>query len=262
MGTALPSASSAAQEQLLARLSEEKTIDSLNRLLDRLDLLAFVADALDGFLHRANVVAESVAESVADMKRLAGDDTAAGDVISRIPQLARVGVQLADVSATPGFQRLIDSGLVERLGEEKTIEAVKAVLDRLELAAFTLEAIDGLLRRGDTIATALSADLDELKTASQPDFAKLKELLAALPTLVAAGQTLVRSGMLEPQTVEVLGTIGRSAAESYEEAREARAAEKPIGIFGLLRALRDPDVNRAISFALHASKAYGQKLGR
>ncbi|WP_337172100.1 DUF1641 domain-containing protein [Gemmatimonas aurantiaca] len=262
MGTALPSATSAAHEQLLARLSEEKTIDALNRLLDRLDVIAFLADALDGFLSRANVVAESVAESVSDLKRLTGDETATGDVISRIPQLARVGVQLADVSATPAFQRLIDSGLIERLGNEQTIDAVKAVLDRLELAAFTLDAIDGFLRRGDTIATALSDDIDDLKRASDADFTKFKEVLAALPPLVAAGQTLVKSGMLEPRTVEVLGKIGRSAADSYEEARTSNAESKPIGMLGLLRALRDPDVNRAVSFALHVSKAYGQTLAR
>ncbi|MBL0938636.1 MAG: DUF1641 domain-containing protein [Gemmatimonadaceae bacterium] len=262
MGTALPSASSAAHEQLLARLSEEKTIDSLNRLLDRLEVIAFVADALDGFLARANVVAESVAESVSDFKKLTGEETATGDVIGRIPQLARVGVQLADVSATPAFQRLIDSGLIERLGEEKTIDAVKAVLDRLELAAFTLEAIDGFLRRGDTIATALADDVEELKRASQTDFVKLKDVLAALPPLVAAGQTLVKSGMLEPRTVEVLATMGRSAAASYDEAHAAASDEKPMGVLAMLKALRDPDIARVVQFAVRFSKSYGQSLAR
>jgi len=61
MGIAVPSEPSAAQEQLLARLSEEKTIDALNRLLDRLDVIAFTADALSGFLSRADVVAEYLA---------------------------------------------------------------------------------------------------------------------------------------------------------------------------------------------------------
>ena len=50
MGIALPPAPVTAQEQLLARLGEEKTVDALNRLLDRLEVITFVADALDGFL--------------------------------------------------------------------------------------------------------------------------------------------------------------------------------------------------------------------
>lgn len=261
METTLPSAASAAQEQLLARLAEPKTIDSLNRLLDRLDVIAFLADALDGFFARADVVTESVAESVADLKRLASHHGETGEVIERLPQLARAGVQLADVSASPAFQRLLTSGLLDRLGDERTIESLKAVFDKLELAAFALDAVDGLLRRSEQMASALSDDVDELKRASQPELANFKEVLAALPALVAAGQTLVRSGMLEPRTVEVLGTIGRSAAGAYEEAH-AVGGGASLGVFGLIKALRDPDVSRALTFAVRVSKAYGQSLAR
>ncbi len=262
MGIALPPAPATAQEQLLARLGEEKTVDALNRLLDRLEVITFVADALDGFLSRANTVAESVADSVHDLKRMASDGTPTGDVIGKLPQLAKAGVQLADVSANPAFHRLLESGLLERLGDEKTIESVKAVLERLELAAFTLEAIDGFLRRSDQISRALSEDVDDLKVATEPDVMKVKEVLQALPPLIQAGQTLVKSGMLEPSTVAVLGQIGHSAAQSFEEAKSAPANAKPLGIFGLMKALKDPDVNRAVDFALRLSKAYGQSLAR
>lgn len=262
MGIALPPAPSTAQEQLLARLGEEKTVDALNRLLDRLEVITFVADALDGFLARANTVAESVADSVHDLRKLTGDGTATGDVIGKLPQLAKAGVQLADVSATPAFHRLMESGLIDKLGDEKTIESLKGVLERLELASFTLDAIDGFLRRSDQISQALSEDVEDLKVATQPDVMKLKEVLAAMPALVAAGQTLVKSGMLEPKTVTVLGQIGRSAAQSFEDAKSAPSSAKPIGIFGLMSALKDPDVNRAITFALNLSKAYGQSLAK
>jgi hypothetical protein len=262
MGIAMPTAPTAAQEQLFARLSEDRTVDALHRLLDRLELIAFAADALNGFLSRADVVAESVAESMADFKKMTGETTATGEVLGKLPQLAKASVQLADVSASPAFARLMDSGLLERLGDDRTIEALKQVLDRLELAAFVLDSIDGLLRRSDTIGQALSDDVQDLKKASQPDLLKLKEVLQAMPALVTAGQTLVRSGMLEPKTVEVLGTIGRSAAASYEEAHTAPKDPKPLGVLGLLKAIKDPDVNRALTFVLHMSKAYGQSLAR
>jgi uncharacterized protein YjgD (DUF1641 family) len=262
MGTAMHSEPSAAQEQLLARLSEEKTIDALNKLLDRLDVIAFAADALSGFLSRADVVAESVAESVADLKKMTGQETSAGEVISKIPQLAKASVQLADVTANPAFARLLNSDLLDRLGDPKTIQSLKDVLDRLELAAFVLESVDGFLRRSEVIGQALSDDVHDLKMASQPDIAKFKEVLQAMPALVTAGQTLVKSGMLEPRTVEVLGKLGRSAADSFEEAKTAKRDARPLGIFGLLKAIRDPDVNRALDFALHVSKAYGQSLSK
>lgn len=260
MGIAMPPAPSPAAEQLLARLAEEKTVDALNRLLDRLEVITFVADALDGFLARANVVAESVAESVADLRKLSGDGTPAGDVIGSIPALARAGVQLADVSEGPGFQRLLQSGLVERLGEPQTIEAVKAVLDRLELASFTLDAIDGFLKRSNEISHALSDDVEDLRVATQPDVLKFKEVLEAMPALVTAGQTLLKSGMLEPRTVAVLGQVGRSAAQAFDQAQNNGEAARPIGVFGLLNALKDPDVNRAITFGLRVAKSYGKAL--
>lgn len=260
MGTAMQSEPSAAQEQLLARLSDEKTIDGLNRLLDRLDVIAFAADALSGFLSRADVVAESVASSVADLKKMTGNETTAGEVIGKIPQLAKASVQLADATANPAFERLMASDLLDRLGDPKTIQSLKDVLDRLELAAFVLESIDGFLKRSEGIGQALSDDVQDLKKATQPDIQKLKEVMRAMPALVTAGQTLVRSGMLEPKTVEALGTMGRSVADSYDEARAARRDPRPLGVFGLLKAIRDPDVNRALDFALHVSKVYGQSL--
>lgn len=262
MGIAVPSEPSAAQEQLLARLSEEKTIDALNRLLDRLDVIAFTADALSGFLARADVVAESVASSVADLKKMTGDETTAGEVIGRIPQLAKASVQLADVTASPAFDRIINSPLLERLGDPKVLQSLLDVLDRLELASFVLESVDGFLKRSEGIGQALSEDVADLKKATQPDLVKLKEVMRAMPALVTAGQTLVKSGMLEPKAVEALGKIGRSVADSYDEARAIKRETRPLGVFGLLKAIRDPDVNRALDFALHVSKAYGQNLSK
>lgn len=259
MGIAIPPATGSAQEQLLARLGEERTVEALNRLLDRVEVIAFAVEALDGFLGRAEVVAENVAESMADLRTLAGA-TGTGNVVGKLPQMARAGAQLADIAEGPGVQRLLASGLLERLGDEGTIEKLRALLDRLDVAVLALESIDGLLRRSDQISQALSDDVDELRDSTKPDVLRIKEVLASIPPLVDAGQTLIASGMLEPKTVAVLGAIGRSAARSFDDATSHKAPPRQLGLFGLLSALKDPDVNRAIDFALRVSKAYGQSL--
>lgn len=260
MGITLPPPSTTPQEQLLARLSEERTVDALNRLLDRLEVIAFVAEALDGFLGRANVVADSVASSMADLRRLAGD-AGAGEMVAKLPKLAKAGAQLADATDSPAFARLMESGLIEKLGEEKTIGSLKALIERLELAVFTLEALDGWLRRGDDIAQALAQGAEDLRGAvPNIDVQQLREVLTALPPLVDAGKTLIASGMLEPKTVAVLGGIGRSAAQSFDEAKSSQHPPRQLGLFGLLRELKDPDVNRAVDFLLRVAKAYGQSL--
>lgn len=260
MGMTLPAPGTSAQDQLLARLSEERTADALNRLLDRLEVIAFVAEALDGFLGRANVVADSVAASMADLRRMAGDAGTA-DVMSSLPKLARAGTRLADAAASPAFERLLHSGLLDTLGDEKTIGSLRALIERLELAVFTLEALDGWLRRGEDIAEAVSQGVSELRSAAPDlDLAKLRDVLAAMPPLVEAGKTLIASGMLEPKTVAVLGGIGRSAAQSFDEAKSHKGPSRQLGVFGLLRELKDPDVNRALDFLLRVAKAYGQSL--
>lgn len=260
MGVTLPAPGTSTQEQLLARLSEERTAEALNRLLDRLEVIAFVAEALDGFLGRANVVAESVATSMADLRRMAGD-TGTADVVSSLPKLARAGAQLAEAADSPAFTRLLESGLLESLGDEKTIGSLKALIERLELAVFTLEALDGWIRRGEDISQAVAQGAAELRTAVPDlDVQKVREVLTALPPLAAAGRTLLESGMLEPKTVAVLGGIGRSAAQSYDEARAQQGAPRQLGVFALIRELKDPDVNRALDFLLRMAKAYGQSL--
>ena len=129
MGITFPQPSTTAQEQLLARLNDEKTADALNRLLDRLEVVAFVAEALDGFLGRANVVADSVAASMADLRKMAGDSGTSG-VVDSIPKLAKAGVKLADATDNPAFNRLMESGLLEKLGDEgKDIHAYFVSID-------------------------------------------------------------------------------------------------------------------------------------
>jgi hypothetical protein len=53
---------------LAARLNEPQVAASLNSLLDHADLLALVAVALDGFLSRGDVIANTLAEAVGELR--------------------------------------------------------------------------------------------------------------------------------------------------------------------------------------------------
>jgi hypothetical protein len=259
MATSLDRGAMTAQEQLAERLADPRTVDSLLRLLDRLDVIAFTAEALEGFLKRAEVVADSIAQGVADLRRLSGDDTGA-DLLSRLPQLARAGLRMADAVDKPEISRLAESGLIERLAEPRTIEAAKTLIDKLELVAFTLEALDGFLRRGDEIATSMAEGSAELKDlVGGPGGERVRQVLGSLPDLVDAGSLLAEAGMFEPKTVQVLAQLGRNVAESYDEVRRA-PEQAPIGMFGLLRALKDPQVARSIRLALAVAQRYGREL--
>jgi uncharacterized protein YjgD (DUF1641 family) len=57
-----------------------------------------------------------------------------------------------------------------------------------------------------------------------------------------------------------LAEVGHLFAQAYSTAKETHP--KQHGIIGLALKLRDPDVNRAINFALRLAKAFGQNLNK
>src|SRR6185295_11845054 len=149
-------------ERLQERLAEPATVDSLNKLLDRLDVIVFAAEALEGFLRRAEVVADSVAQGMGDLRRMAGED-AGGELVAKIPQMLRAGRRMAELADRPEFERLVDSGLLEKLGDKKTIDGLSSLLGNVEVVAFLLDSLDGFLRRSDHAIESVAEGLAELK---------------------------------------------------------------------------------------------------
>ncbi len=258
MAFALADGNTERQEQLLARLSDPQTVESLNKLLDRMDIIVFAVEALDGFLSRADVIADNVTDSVGDLRTLMAESGTTG-LMEKLPQLARAGAQVADISATPAFQRLATSGLLDELGDPKTIENLRSLISKLEMAAFALESVDGFLRRGDEIAEGIAEGANDLRGAgANIDMVEVRKTLASLPKLVQAGNELVASGILDPLVVGQLAEVGHTFAKAYESAKETHPRQ--LGTIGLAMKLRDPDVNRAFNFALRLAKAFGQNL--
>lgn len=267
-----------AQDQLAERLSDPRTAEALNRLLDRLDVIAFTFEALDGFLQRGPAVADSIGETLREFRHAADGDGQAAEFLESVPKLVRAGAQLAQTTDKPEFQNLLASGLIEKLGNPRTIESLKALLDRLDLAAFLLEAVDGFLRRSDEVAESVASGVAEWrKTAPGIDTGRLQALGQALPKLLDVTLLLVQSGALErfpkavdtavaladrglfeSKTVGALAEIGQKAAASYEEVKTR--PREPVGLIGLLRGLSDPDVQKSVALLLAVAKRYGQTL--
>jgi uncharacterized protein YjgD (DUF1641 family) len=267
------------QEQLLARLNEPRTVDALNRLLDRLDVLAFSVEMMDSFFRRSSEVADSIADSVAEVRDSALQEPT-GDFLGKIPALARASVKIAETTASPAFERLLESGLLERLAEPHTIENLKSLLDQLDVAAFTLQALDGFLRRSDVIANSIADSVREIRNVA-PEAASLvknlQELAADLLKLLQAGRRLAASGLLdkldeladagltlsavgmfERQTVTALGEVGRLASQSYDEAKQVPA--RRIGLIGILRLLNDPAIQPALTLLIETTRRFGEKM--
>lgn len=72
------------------------------------------------------------------------------------------------------------------------------------------------------------------------------------PRAVHGLQTLVESHLLEPETLAIVNKLGTALAHPDDP--------RPVGVWGALRALRDPDVQRALGFLLAVARAFGRNL--
>ncbi len=64
--------------------------------------------------------------------------------------------------------------------------------------------------------------------------------------------------MTDPRTATTLELMGEALVEATET--DARTPSAPAGVFGLLRALKDPDVARGLGLLIQIAKALGRKL--
>jgi len=103
-------------DDVIARLDDPRIASSLTQILDHADLLATVIVGIDGLMRRADVISDSLASGVAEVRELAAssngqrpwprvDLTALGDTITRLSATL--------VDATPGIEKLLNSPLTD-----------------------------------------------------------------------------------------------------------------------------------------------------
>jgi hypothetical protein len=107
-------------DELLARLERPQVVDALNTLLDNAGVLAFLVVALDGFLGRGEVIADSLADGITELR----DATSAAGPLPKIDYKGLVGSLSAlsgsVVAATPALSTLLSGPL----GDPRTVSAL------------------------------------------------------------------------------------------------------------------------------------------
>jgi hypothetical protein len=263
-------------DQLQERLNDPKIAAGLNRLLDRMDIINFAVESMEGFIGRGEVIADSIAASVGDLKGLSNEKTV--KLLQKAPELVETGTRLAEAAGTMDVDALTRSHILERLTDHETLNTLNRLLDQLPLAAFLMESLEGFIGRGETIADNLADAFGELKL-GQIDTSQFRSLLEGMPKfkeagekllasdllgdrfqkIIDAGNSMIDSGMVDKKVVGLLGDLGRKSAETYLE-----VASKPVqpigGLFATLRATKDPDVQKSVGFFFAFAKAFARHL--
>lgn len=175
-----------------------------------------------------------------------------------------------------------------RLSEERTLLAIDRLLARLDTVEEAVKGLEQTMQQGPGMV-AMVADMadeayrsadangvsidDRLKNAltlaeqlTHPDMVqKLNDLVSLtnqLPGIVAMAVDTVDEGMrtardngLEPETlVDWAGQFGRAMREAKNE------PVSKVGLFGMIRALNDPNRQKALGFSLNFLKHLGKQM--
>jgi uncharacterized protein YjgD (DUF1641 family) len=172
------------------------------------------------------------------------------------------------MQTTPGLSPTAAKNVAPDRSVAATLERIEARLDRLEELATKIDRVGEELPKAVATLTdtadeligriqASGVDLDErarilLRVAERLTAPEALEAIEALLSQLGSVRAVLESGVLAPQAVDVVAR----AAGALSQASDA----PPVGAWGAMRALGDPEVQRALGFLLGVAKGFGAQL--
>ena len=147
-----------------------------------------------------------------------------------------------------------------------SLQELNARLESLGDIIDALEPLVTLLQQAPPLAAVLGDSFDELMRTARDGGVDVEQGLlngagAALrfgavmdAGKVRALEALLQSGVLDPAALQIIGGLGRALIDT------ASARPAPIGVIGLLKALGDPDIQRALGFLMNFAARFGSRL--
>jgi hypothetical protein len=177
------------------------------------------------------------------------------------------------------FEELEKSAILERLTDPQTLATLNELFDKLPLIAFTVQALEGFLNRGDTIVENVAAMVGDLKKSNGLPTEQIASMLETIPKLkelsdqllksqlmgknmdkiIGAGVGMVDAGMLDPKVVGTLGQLGKQMVDAFQEVN-SRPVPPVGGMWAMFKASRDPDVQKSTGFLIAFAKAFAKYL--
>lgn len=218
--------------RLIERLSAPETTARLERMLARLEHVEPALDALE----QAPALVATTTDILDGWARRLGD--AGVDVEDRA---RRIGALVSGLSA-PETLELFEALMARR---EHLMQALKMSQELPNMLAVVTDIIDHAIAR----AADQGIDVGALGTNSVDAAARLMRLLQG-----DEFEALMRSGVFEASTLQVISRAAQALRDVQQERPER---------MGLLRAVRqggDPNIQRALGFAVRFGKRFGQLL--
>ncbi len=211
-----------------------RVLAKLDRLEDRLSRLERSVTSLDGAIQSTPNAIATITDTVDGVTERLVDRGV--DIDERIQRLLRLLEKSTEPRALDALEGLLETAKQLPLGAAALADTFDSTVARLAEAGIDVdERLQVLLQ----VAERLTAP----------------EALAVVTEVfsnVDAIQRLLESGVFGPGAVHVVGRAARALGRiDFEDT-------KPVGPLGALRAIWNPDVQRALGFALEFGQRFGQ----
>ena len=159
------------------------------------------------------------------------------------------------------------AGLLTKLTRPETVAALNQILDSLPQLAHLAQLANEL---PNVLATAGDVLDSYQRRCAENDIDVEKAILNGLHAALFLGSKvdsehlqrigdLLSSDILNPHAVNVVDNAAKSLTTAQKNVCHG-SEQKQLGLFGMLSALRDPQVQRSLAFAVQFGKCFGQNL--
>ena len=260
---------------LQLRLNDPQTTHALNRLLDRIDSLEATVGRLADVVEQAPGFTAMLGDMADETIRRASSNGV--DIEARLQTALTLAEKLTAPQTVSKIEQLLEMaeeapGFVAMVGDMADEAQRKAAANGIDLEARlqaglglaeklthpnTVQQLNGLLEMVDTAPGFVAMLGDMADEAYRNALAKgidLESLIAQGTNAASKLSILLDSGILDEGALNVVGATGKALARASDEPIE------PVGLMGMLGALRNPDTQRALGFLLNVSQKLGQEL--
>lgn len=149
--------------ELTRRLDDPDTVEALDKILDNLNLAAFMLSSIDGFLQRSDTVIESVAGGMHELRGLAPANEAKllENLAQALPQLAAMLPQLVDM--LPQITAMLPA-LADVAARLETILASKEFDALMSSGVFAPKTVGIIGQAGNALVDSYEANRVEPKS--------------------------------------------------------------------------------------------------
>lgn len=169
--------------------------------------------------------------------------------------------------------------LQRALADPQVVDSLTSLLGHADLLAVLVQGLDGMLQRSDVLGENLAGSLQDLEATVQgneafegdADVGGLLEsallLVSVLPTAAPGMARAARTGVVEKlfdsdlvshEAVDQISLFARGLVRGSEKYETDPV--KVQSAFSLVKLLKDPDINRALSFVATIGKEIGREL--